>query len=233
MQVLDKPTEGKIIYRSMQAFFGRMKPSKNSWDRIYFTKWGRFLDDSFIHEFEWKGSSKLPELKTSDSMANYLVDIWKQSFWIRSRYEFFASFWIAHFMITYNASDLRKKVSYLDSDFLVQYEFIKNLLEINEISTKNYSTHHNSQLDSEHENNDRKSDFPKFFQPIDEKENQLYLELKDKHKELLQKLELGEKGFKPLKISHAFKSILEEYKNPSTHHIIKNRWLQPVKVQSG
>ncbi|KAI9604894.1 hypothetical protein H4Q26_002864 [Puccinia striiformis f. sp. tritici PST-130] len=143
--ILDRPTQGKIVYTSIQTAFataGVEKKAASEGHLMFTSACQEFLDDSFIKEFQWKKSSENTEIQPAldpklEIVYSKLAKVFTQMPAGIDQLEFLTSFYLLDFLITYNANNIENLIKY--EGFKEEYALIKHGLQIHELRNVYFS----------------------------------------------------------------------------------------------
>ncbi|KAH9467646.1 hypothetical protein Pst134EA_011281 [Puccinia striiformis f. sp. tritici] len=145
LSILDRPTQGKIVYTSIQTAFataGVENKAASEGHLMFTSACQEFLDDSFIKEFQWKKSSGNTEIQLAlnpklEIVYSKLAKVFTQMPAGIDQLEFLTSFYFLDFLITYNANNIENLIKY--EGFKEEYALIKHGLQIHELRNVYFS----------------------------------------------------------------------------------------------
>ncbi|POW21514.1 hypothetical protein PSHT_02335 [Puccinia striiformis] len=145
LSILDRPTQGKIVYTSIQTAFataGVENKAASEGHLMFTSACQEFLDDSFIKEFQWKKSSENTEIQPAldpklEIVYSKLAKVFTQMPAGIDQLEFLTSFYLLDFLITYNANNIENLIKY--EGFKEEYALIKHGLQIHELRNVYFS----------------------------------------------------------------------------------------------
>jgi hypothetical protein len=137
---LSRPTQGKIIYRSIQTAFADTRPNEGASDGnlFFMNACTGFLDDSFLGEFEWRESVESSEIKRDlgpklEIVYTHLARIYSELPPDINQLEFLTVLHFLNFFMTYNANNIEKLISSNFKGFQDKYDLISHGLKIHEL----------------------------------------------------------------------------------------------------
>ncbi|KAA1074971.1 hypothetical protein PGT21_025964 [Puccinia graminis f. sp. tritici] len=140
LEMLNRPTQGKIIYRSIQTAFADTRPNEGASDGnlFFMNACTGFLDDSFLEEFEWRESSESSEIKHDlgpklEIVYTHLARIYNELPPDINQLEFLTVLHFLNFFMTYNANNIEKLIYSNFKGFKDKYDLISRGLKIHEL----------------------------------------------------------------------------------------------------
>ncbi|KAA1077219.1 hypothetical protein PGT21_015422 [Puccinia graminis f. sp. tritici] len=231
LNLLDLPTEGRILHRSMQILFAKMVPTDDvEEDGIRLYKWEGFLQESYIKRFHWKGLSSRPCVEARRSLISDLKDIITQALVTNDPREFLASFWMVRFVMTYSVmDDLSKILAAWSKDFMIQYRLTEAVLEMHEFLNRSYrrqsSFSSEAQIFSSLQHEKHRANFSSLV-PTDPQDLKKFKQIQARCGKLLETLDANNQSKDRVGINSLLKSTLN-----LDSQLLLNGWLQPVNVQ--
>ncbi|WAR61654.1 hypothetical protein PtB15_12B344 [Puccinia triticina] len=225
LNMLDTPTEGRILYRSMQALFSKMGLREDSQDGISSATWARFRSDEFMDEFRWKGTVPSSAVGNSDSMIPYLLNLFTQASRTHDVPEFLAGFWVVRFVLRYHAGNMREALFKADAELKLQYEATETLLGLHAILNRACAQQWWFQWDQKTVLVQNAERIQNFRLPTGKREAQKYLESLASLKSLLGELEVEE----GLVHRSGIAALLGRFQEKEATSLVLNDWLQPVE----
>ncbi|OAV92276.1 hypothetical protein PTTG_12125, partial [Puccinia triticina 1-1 BBBD Race 1] len=129
LRVLDKPTEGKVLLKSMQEYFSNME-TRATRGNLPSMKWATLLDNMFYQEFEWIHSSTTTSQEQLEFLSVYVINILQNKLTTTSLEEVLSNFWIIKFILKYNANKVNQEIVNTNYNILLQHSLIEKILEI-------------------------------------------------------------------------------------------------------